>query len=76
MTTEGKPCRLQINTAGAWRNVLDFDADKHGDQVQEHAASLGAIIDAKLRIITADGLQQVLLYWDSKRGWHDPGYAQ
>lgn len=67
--SNGKPCKLQINTNGAWRNVVDFDADKHGDAIQVHAPPLAAIIGAKLRICTADGLQTALMYWDPEHGW-------
>lgn len=68
-----KRVRLQINTAGGWRNVIDFDAADHlvGASVMEHSVELAKIGKATLRIVTADGLQTALCAWTSAKGWYD-----
>lgn len=72
-TTIKKPVKLQINTAGAWRNVIDFDAsdEKAAAAVMGHAAVLAVVGRATLRIATADGLQTALASWTLDKGWHD-----
>lgn len=68
-----KPVILQINSMGAWRNVITFDAadaDACG-VIEYHAPSVAVVGRAKLRVVTADGLQQPLRHWDIERGWHD-----
>lgn len=76
MSTDPKPemlVRLQINTAGAWRNVIDFDAADHKvrDSVMAHSAQLAEIGKATLRIVTADGLQTALCSWSRDKVWRN-----
>lgn len=69
-----RPCKLQINTSGAWRDLLRFDIDTiDADALQVAAAELVSIADPEgrttLRITIADSLQSVIVRWDAKKGW-------
>lgn len=69
-----RPCKLQINTAGAWRDVLRFDLDAvDAEALQVAAANLVTIGNpsgrATLRIVMDNGLTDVLTHWDAKKGW-------
>jgi len=71
-----RPCKLQINSRGAWRDVLAFDLDEVDAETLQHAAAnLVSIADptgrVALRIATGDGLQRALIRWDAKKGWVD-----
>lgn len=47
--------KLQVNTSGAWRNVVEFDADR-APEVEDAAASLSrAAGGLNLRIVNDDG---------------------
>jgi hypothetical protein len=65
--------KLQINTAGAWRNVIDFDGavTQNAVEVMRHAPAIAALGKATLRIVSADGLQTALFSWTAKQGWCD-----
>jgi hypothetical protein len=69
-----RPCKLQINVNGAWRDVLRFDLDKSdADTVQTAAANLVLAADpdgrTSLRITMADVHQSTLVRWDRQKGW-------
>lgn len=69
-----RPCKLQINTSGAWRDVLRFDLDEvDAEALQVAAANLVVIADpggrTGLRLSTADAFQTALIRWDAKKGW-------
>lgn len=69
-----RPCKLQINQSGAWRDVLRFDLDVVDvEALQVAAVNLITIGNpsgkAKLRITTDDGLQNALIHWDAQKGW-------
>ncbi len=69
-----RPCKLQINAKGAWREVLAFDIDAvDAEALQVAAANLMLIADPAgrktLRIVMADGLQTALLRWTAENGW-------
>lgn len=71
-----RPCKLQINNSGAWRDVLRFDLDAVDAEVlQIKAAELVCIADptgrTNLRITLADSLQTTLVRWDAGKGWVD-----
>jgi hypothetical protein len=71
-----RPCKLQINAAGAWRDVLRFDIDLVDSvALMDAASNLVSIADpdgrVTLRISTADTFQTALIRWDSKKGWVD-----
>jgi hypothetical protein len=68
-----RPVKLQINTSGAWRNVIEFDAGEVEDAgaVMHHATTLARVGNATLRIVTADGMQTALCSWTPDQGWRD-----
>lgn len=68
-----RPLKLQINTAGAWRDVIRFDLSD-GDEVLHHAENL-ALRSAhagqvSLRVIIP-GDTAPLQLWTRQRGWFD-----
>jgi hypothetical protein len=60
--------RLQINSAGAWRNVLDYDQVDDA-AVREHAAALATLSGDKLRVLHEDG--KPAARWSKTRGWEE-----
>lgn len=71
-----RPCKLQINSTGAWRDVLKFDIDAVDSvALMDAASNLLAIADPDgrmaLRIATADAFQTALIRWEAKKGWVD-----
>lgn len=69
-----KPAMLQINTAGAWRHVCEFDvADGPAmSHVMEAGATLAAygLNSPKVRIVQmAGGYANPLLRYDRESGW-------
>lgn len=74
--SKGRMVKLQINSSGAWKDLLRFDIDAVDDQaIQVAAANLVSLADPDgrtgLRIAMADGYQTVLVRWDQKKGWVD-----
>ena len=68
--------KLQINSTGAWRDVLRFDIDAvDSDAVMKTAECLLCLADPEgkvsLRISTADAFQTALKRWSAKKGWVD-----
>lgn len=66
--------KLQINTSGAWRDVLRFCThDVDTDLVQISAANMVLHADptgkTTLRLATDDAYQTALIRWDAKKGW-------
>jgi hypothetical protein len=69
-----KPVKLQVNTAGAWKDVVSFDAADAAaaDHVMQGAAMVGAGAQkAKFRVVMADSLQTALTHWTLEKGWVD-----
>jgi hypothetical protein len=68
-----KPVTLQVNTSGAWRNVIGFDAGKDVEcaEVMGAAQTLGRISKAKFRVVIKDSLQTPLLHWTPEAGWKE-----
>lgn len=63
MTTTAHPAQLQVNTAGAWKTVLHFDAgdDAAAEKVQQGALLLHeAAPGSSWRIATREHLPVVL----------------
>lgn len=62
--------KLQVNTTGAWRNVLDFD-EVNEYLVTHHAAELFSCCPgAKLRVMGDDASSTApLMTWSAERGW-------
>lgn len=54
-----RPCKLQMNLNGAWRDVVRFDAsiDEHSQGVMDAGATLAGIAQASARIVMDDELQ-------------------
>ncbi|MDG4866564.1 hypothetical protein P8631_00870 [Guyparkeria sp. 1SP6A2] len=57
--------KLQLNTNGAWRNVIDFDAENL-PHVRPAAALLASVGRAKVQIIDEDG--QPVLFINGNKG--------
>jgi hypothetical protein len=68
-----KPVKLQVNTSGAWRDVIGFDAgsDVECTEVMRAAETLGRISKAKFRVVIKDSLQTPLLHWTPEAGWKE-----
>lgn len=68
-----KPVKLQINTTGAWRNVIEFDADKArvSSAAMKHGAALAGIAGGSCRVVLADGTQAPLAHLTPEAGWVD-----
>jgi hypothetical protein len=74
-----KPCKLQMNNSGAWKDITRFDAadEEHADDLMNAAAQLADAVNdgAKkarltLRIVTDEALPDVLMRYDSREtGW-------
>lgn len=75
-TKQPRMVKLQINNAGAWRDVVRFDIDAQDwEAIQVAAVNLVVLADpdgrTSLRIATADAFQTALVRWDAKKGWVD-----
>lgn len=70
-----KPCILQINSSGAWRNIVRFDAAEQVavDAAMEHGSLLVRLTEpqSKLRVVMDDGFQTPLMLWKLDTGWKE-----
>jgi hypothetical protein len=72
-----KPVKLQINTAGSWRDVIGFDAAKDVacGEVMAAADMLARVGKATCRIVMANGdaprSPLVLMHWSQDGGWKE-----
>jgi hypothetical protein len=68
-----RPVKLQVNTSGAWKDVVRFDAgnDVAASSVMEAAKTLGEINDGRItfRIASDEPLPFVLSRWSKADGW-------
>lgn len=69
-----KPAMLQINTAGSWRNVVEFDvADADAaDHVMKACAALATYGYGRIRarvVKPTNGYPEPLMYWTPEAGW-------
>lgn len=67
-----RPVKLQVNTSGAWRDVIGFDAGKDVEcsEVMGAAETLGRVsAGAKFRIVVTDTHQTPLMHWTPAAGW-------
>jgi hypothetical protein len=70
-----KPVKLQVNTSGAWRDVIAFDAEKdiESAEAMSAAATLGRIAKAKFRVVIKNSpvprAPIVLMHWSPETGW-------
>lgn len=63
--------RLQINTTGAWRNVIDF-ASHQSRRIEQAAVDLfGHDERVTLRVVEADSNNRKppLMHWSKATGW-------
>jgi hypothetical protein len=72
-----RPVKLQINTSGAWRDVIGFDAGKYVEccEVLTAADMLARIGKATCRVIVANSnalrSPMVLMNWTPDAGWQE-----
>jgi len=67
--------KLQINTTGAWRDVIRYD-ERDDSIVRQSAATVASLSDpkpAKLRLLGESG--EVTGYWDAFKGWKNPEHS-
>lgn len=66
-----RPVESQVNTSGAWRNVVTFDACKDVEccEVLGAAETLGRISGANFRVVIKDAMQTPLMHWKAETGW-------
>lgn len=79
-TESTRPCQLQINTSGAWKNIITFDAsdDHANNEVLDSASTLAtkhASGPATLRIVPASSPNDVLMRWTKAKGWETASHA-
>ena len=68
MNAPARIVKLQVNTTGAWRNIMDFDCQDE-DQVLRAAADLFRCCKgATLRCIMP-GETAPLMYWSHETDW-------
>lgn len=65
-----RPCELQVNNSGAWKNVASFDAGDGPTQalLLQGAELIASAVDSKFRVITKHEQPLVLMHCD-KAGW-------
>jgi hypothetical protein len=70
-----RPVKLQVNTSGAWKDVVRFDAgdDAAAAKVMEAAATLGEINagGVTFRIASDETHPFVLSRWSKTNGWSE-----
>lgn len=64
--------KLQINTTGAWRNVIAFDA-QNLSHIRPAAALLASIGRAKVQIVDGDG--QVVDFFNTRGASEEESHA-
>ena len=72
--TTPRVVKLQVNTTGAWRNVLDFDCEDENAVLHAAEELFQWQKGAKLRCIIP-GDTAPLMLWDFEAGWVDWGKA-
>ncbi|WP_422847603.1 hypothetical protein ACOYR4_18480 [Acidovorax sp. M14] len=74
-----KPAKLQVNTAGAWKDVARFDvADEAAcAAVMNAARDIGfyATHDVRFRVVRDDALNEPLMTWTKQDGWKEWRHA-
>ena len=70
--------KLQINTSGAWKQVITFSIEDT-ELVKQAAETLGeasasAGVDTSLRIL--DGQETAVLTWSLAKGWTVPHWVR
>ncbi len=77
--TASKPMKLQVSTAGAWKDVITFDGadDTVASEVMDSAHWIG-IHDsgnASFRITAVDPQIGTLVHWTRADGWKEKRHA-
>ncbi len=75
-TKAAKPAKLQVNLAGAWKDVAPFDAADEfaSGAILDSANCIGmqASVDLRFRIVSAmDALPEPLMHWTRDDGWKE-----
>ena len=74
-----RPAKLQVNTAGAWKDVVRFDAslDIMAAEVMDAADRLGRADGGRVtfRVCIDDAFSTTLYRWDVERGWKEATHA-
>lgn len=70
-----KPAKLQVNTSGAWKDVVRFDGDDvaETDKVTDAAEALGQVGAGAItfRLVSDEALPRVLFRWAYPAGWRE-----
>ena len=70
-----KPVKLQVNTSGAWKNLVAFDAADGPKcaQALEAAEMLGNLHGGSVafRVATDDASSLALMHWSKGEGWRE-----
>ncbi|MGE0446166.1 MAG: hypothetical protein AB7P99_13135 [Vicinamibacterales bacterium] len=76
-----KPCKLQMNNSGAWKDIVRFDAseDERTDDLLNAAAQLADVVNdgekkpyMTLRVVSDERIPAVLMrYVGREAGWRD-----
>ena len=70
---KARPAKLQVNTNGAWKDVIRFEAgmDVMVSEVMDAAERLGRTDSgrATFRVVIDDALSTVLYRWSTESGW-------
>ncbi|WP_454908416.1 hypothetical protein [Variovorax gossypii] len=75
MATERKrPVKLQVNTNGAWKDLVRFDAgiDVMAAEAMDAAERLGQVDSSvSFRLVIDDGSATTLYRWTNELGWKE-----
>lgn len=78
-----RPCKLQINDSGSWRNLVALDLDTaphHGQAACDAAAEMVLQANprsrARLRLAVADSQATPLMHWTAAGGWKVEGFDE
>ena len=75
-----KPAKLQVNTAGAWKDVARFDVAEEAAcaAVMNAARDIGfyATHDVRFRVVRDDALNEPLMTWTKQDGWKEWRHAE
>lgn len=74
-----KPAKLQVNTTGAWKDVVRFDVADEGAStgVMNAARDIGffATHDVRFRVVRDEALNEPLMTWTKQDGWKEWRHA-
>ena len=77
--SKARPAKLQVNTNGAWKDVVRFDAgmDVMTSEVMDAAERLGRADGGRVtfRVAIDDALSATLYRWSREDGWKVANHA-